>query len=103
MVDYIFKYYVIFANNMNHISNPKLMKKKIAKFKLNNFHIVANFNKTLTKDFVDDTRVQSVYAHLRNGKYLTSEYAKKAHVLFDQYYPYETFTEIIDEERYQKM
>ncbi len=78
-------------------------KEKLNAFTKTNFHVVADFDKTLTKAFVDGLKVQSVYMHLRNGKYLTPEYAEKAHALFDQYYPYEISTDITEEERYQKM
>ncbi|MFC1666114.1 hypothetical protein ACFLZF_00150 [Nanoarchaeota archaeon] len=74
------------------ISNPEKLKekkKKIIKSGANNFHIIADFDKTLTHTFADGNKVQSIIAVLRNKNYLTPDYSSKAHALFDKYHPIE--------------
>ncbi len=52
-------------------------------------HIVADFDKTLTRAFVDGSPYVSTYAILREGKYLSPEYAEKSYALYDRYHPCE--------------
>lgn len=53
------------------------------------FHILADFDQTLTQAFVDEKLVPPIISILRDGNYLTPDYAKKAHALFDKYHPVE--------------
>lgn len=64
-------------------------KKQIIKDGANNFHVIADFDRTLTKAFHGSTKTRSIIAHLRNGEYLTEDYAPRAHALFDEYHPIE--------------
>lgn len=53
------------------------------------FHVLSDFDRTLTKAFIEGKKFLSSYALIREGKYLTADYPAKAHALFDQYHPYE--------------
>lgn len=89
-----------------HINDPKQLEKKIVLFKKDGvpgFHIISDFDKTLTKAFVDKKKVRSTYSLLREGKYLTPDYPSRAYAEFDKYHPYETDTELSFEEKSAKM
>lgn len=51
----------------------------------NKLHILADFDRTLTKHFVDWEKRPSLISVLRREKYLWDEYTKKAYELFDYY------------------
>jgi len=85
------------------ISNPEALKKKIKKFTKDNFHIVADFDSTLTKAFVDGESIPSSYALVREGVYLSPEYHTKANALKDYYHPIETSFIISSREKCKKM
>lgn len=53
------------------------------------FHVVADFDRTLTSAFIEGKKFLSSYALIREGKYLTADYPLRAHALFDKYHPYE--------------
>ncbi|MEN7982589.1 MAG: hypothetical protein ABFQ65_04025, partial [Nanoarchaeota archaeon] len=78
-------------------------KKKIFKGGVNNFHVIADFDKTLTQAFTEGNKVLSIIAVLRNKNYLTEDYSGKAHTLFDNYHPYETNPDISIKEKKEKM
>lgn len=65
------------------------LKKLIAKGGVKNLHILADFDRTITRAFVNGKYVPSLTSILRDGNYLTPEYAKKAHELFNKYHPIE--------------
>jgi len=74
------------------ISNPEKLekiKKEIFKDGAEKLHILADFDKTLTTLFVHGEKVPSIISILRNGNYLTSDYAQKASELFNKYHPIE--------------
>lgn len=78
-------------NNI-HIKDAKELQQKIHTFKKagsKSFHVVADFDRTLTKAFVEGKKFLSSYALIREGKYLTPDYPAKAQALFDKYHPYE--------------
>ncbi len=54
-----------------------------------NLHILADFDQTLTKVFVNGCFVPSLISVLRDGDYLTPEYRQKAHELYNKYQPVE--------------
>lgn len=66
-------------------------------------HVLTDFDRTLTKEYVDGQRVMSMIAILRNKGVLGEEYSKKAHELFERYHPFETSSEISLEEKKSKM
>lgn len=53
------------------------------------FHVLADFDRTLTMGNVDGERSASVIAQIRNGTYLSERYTAEAHRLFEQYHPIE--------------
>lgn len=52
-------------------------------------HILSDFDRTLTNPVVNGQEIPSLISVLRDHGYLTPEYAKKAHALFDQYHSIE--------------
>ena len=74
------------------IKNPKKLeeiKKAISKDGAEKLHVISDFDRTLTYSFVDGQRRPSLIFVLRNGGYLTPDYAEKAQALFDKYHPIE--------------
>lgn len=85
-------------------------KKKFEKIKKNislggkdKIHILSDFDKTLTKGFVEGQKAHTVIAQLRQGNYLTPDYSPKAHALFDKYHPIEIDPNISFEEKKKQM
>ena len=52
-------------------------------------HVLADFDRTMTYRAINNVPTPSLIAILRNGHYLSADYAKKAHALFDKYQPIE--------------
>jgi len=69
----------------------------------NKVYIVTDFDRTLTKAFVNGNKTPSIISNLRNGNYLTSDYSKKAHSLFNKYHPIEINPKISLEEKKKEM
>jgi 5'-nucleotidase len=91
--------------NSVSIKDPKNLEKKINKFKtdgVTSFHIVADFDRTLTKAFVNG-KTHTFYELIRAGNYLSPEYVKKAYALYDKYRPIEISGTISREEKCKKM
>jgi len=92
-------------NNLT-IPNPESLKQKKQNIKeqgIKKIHILADFDRTLTKAIVNGERVPSTISCLRNGDYISEDYAKKAHELANKYYPIEIDTQVPFEEKKQKM
>ncbi len=71
---------------------------------VNKLHVVADFDGTLTKEYIDGKKVQSVISVLRDHPgYLSPEYQKQAHALFAEYFPYEKDSTLPLETRLAKM
>jgi 5'-nucleotidase len=84
------------------VSNPEELQRKINIFReqgINKIHVLADFDKTLTKEFVNGKRITSIVAILRNEGYLTPDYPEKAKELHSKYYPIEIDTSIPIEEK----
>lgn len=64
---------------------------------------MADFDRTLTTAFVNGAKTPSVISILRDGNYLTPEYAAKAHELFNHYNPIEINPKISRQEKKQAM
>jgi len=62
-------------------------------------HMLSDFDRTLLKAFVDGQKSPSVIAQIRNGKFLTPDYAPRAHALSDKYRPMEIDASIPREEK----
>ena len=88
------------------ISDEAELEKKISYIKKQSFsslHVVSDFDRTLTKAFVKGKFVPSLISVLRDGNYLTPDYAEKAHALFKKYNAIETNPEIPIEEKQAEM
>lgn len=66
-------------------------------------HILADFDKTLTKAFSNGKKRSSLISVLRDEWYLSEEYRKKAQKLFDYYNPIEIDPNINIEEKSKQM
>jgi 5'-nucleotidase len=78
-------------------------KKAIIESGVDNFHVLADFDRTLTKAFYGKEKASSIISQLRDGRYLTEDYAPRAHALFDEYHPIEIDADISLEEKKKKM
>ena len=61
------------------------MNKKIAK----SFHILSDFDGTLTMPIVRGKKVPSLISILRDNNFFSNKYRKKAHELYEKYHVYE--------------
>lgn len=88
------------------VASSKELENKIEKFskqRASSIHVLADFDQTLTKALVDGEKSPSLISILRDGNYLTADYAAKAHELFNQYHPIEIDPNISLEEKKLKM
>ena len=88
------------------ITNQSLLQEVITRMKqegAKKLHILTDFDRTLTTATVDGKPVPSLISILRNGNYLTPDYAAKAHALYNHYAPIETDLTIPTAERKQAM
>ena len=90
----------VIISNKKHLQKLKQIIKKQGKEK---FHVLVDFDRTLTKAFVNGEKFPSLMAILRDGNYLTKNYAKKANALFDKYHPIEIHPHIPDNKKIKKM
>lgn len=79
---------------MNNLftSNPQkleIIKQAISNAGVEKFHVIADFDRTLTKAMVNDEDTPSLISVLRTEKMLTPDYANKAQELFNKYHPIE--------------
>jgi cytosolic 5'-nucleotidase 3 len=68
-----------------------------------NFHVISDFDQTLTKSFVNNKKAQSSYAWVRKQQYLDPEYSKQAYLLYGKYHAFEISNDISQEEKTSKM
>ena len=66
-------------------------------------HVVSDFDRTLTKAFVDGEKISSIISQLRKGDYLSEDYVKRAYELYDKYHPIEVDAKIPLEEKKKEM
>tara|TARA_Y100000310_G_C20623956_1_gene784829 strand:- start:224 stop:1069 length:846 start_codon:yes stop_codon:yes gene_type:complete len=88
------------------ISNPKKLeeiKKKIKHGGKDKLHVIADFDRTLTKSLFEGKKSSTVIAQIRNGNYLSQDYRDRAYALFDEYHPVEISTTISLNEKKKKM
>lgn len=74
------------------ISDPERLeksKKSIAEGGAGKIHILSDFDRTLTKAFVDGKGIPSLLSILYEENYLTPDYASKAQSLYEKYHPIE--------------
>lgn len=89
-----------------HIPNPDFLNKKIEDFKKDGaegFHVISDFDRTLTPAKIKGKKFHSCIAILREQGYLTKDYAQQAFDLFDKYHPIEISNKISQEEKNKKM
>lgn len=88
------------------ISDPKELekaKKVISEAGTEKLHVIADFDRTLTTAFVKGKSVPSLISILRDGSYLTPDYARKANELYAKYHPIEIDPKIPLEEKKKAM
>ncbi|HLC78422.1 MAG TPA: hypothetical protein VJH92_04815 [Candidatus Nanoarchaeia archaeon] len=78
-------------------------KKLFAQGGLKKFHVVADFDRTLTRAYVDGEKTPSIISELRRGNYLGEDYMKKANELASFYHPIELDLKIPLHERKKAM
>lgn len=66
-------------------------------------HILTDFDRTLTKAFVNGKKVRAIITQLYEGEKLTPEYREKAQALHDKYVPIENDSSIPTEEKKKAM
>lgn len=79
--------------------NFKNKKENIKSSGVDSFQIVSDFDRTLTKAFVDGKKSNTSFAQIREGNVLPKEYEDKANALFNKYYPIEINPRIPKEEK----
>lgn len=74
------------------IPNQEYLDFLIKQFKIqgkDKIHVLADFDRTLTKCFVDGQKSSTIFAQIRNMGYLGEDYVKQANELFDHYHKIE--------------
>lgn len=88
------------------VSSPEKferVKNAIVESGAENLHILADFDRTLTKAFVGGKEVPSMISVLRDHNYLTPDYPDKAKALFTKYHAIEISNEIPKAEKIKAM
>jgi HAD superfamily hydrolase (TIGR01544 family) len=89
-----------------HITNSKEWEVKLAHFKKagsSRLHIITDFEGTLTYETYHGYKRPSLISILRDGNYLSPDYSKKAHELYNFYSKFEHEIELPLSERKQKL
>ena len=86
------------------IHNPKKKKidqivQQMAKDGVEKLHILADFDSTLTRSFVNGIPTPSIGTALRKGNFLTPDYTAKANALYDHYSKIERDPSVPKEEK----
>jgi len=79
------------------------LKKQICEDGAEKLHVLADFDRTLTTAFVNGESVPSLISVLRDGNYLTPDYAKKAQELYAKYHLIEIDQKIPPEQKKKAM
>jgi len=79
------------------------IKGEIKKAGMKNFHVIADFDKTLTKVLVNGKTIPSIISLLRDNNYISEEYSTKAKKLFAKYHPLEIDPSLSKEEKKKYM
>lgn len=88
------------------ISNAKKLektKKLILEQGKEKIHVLADFDRTLTKAFVNDKKILSIISLLRDENYLSPEYSEQAKALADKYHPIEIDSTVSNEKKKKAM
>lgn len=81
-------------NSQNDVFVPHPERLAISKLNIrrggvNKFHVLADFDNTLTRAFVNGEKAPSIIGQLRKDNYLTPDYPAQAQALYDHYAPIE--------------
>ncbi len=79
------------------------VKQRIKKAGLEHLHIISDFDKTITKVYVDGRTIPSIISLLRDNDYISEEYSLKAKELFKKYNPIEIDPSIPHEQKKKAM
>jgi cytosolic 5'-nucleotidase 3 len=88
------------------ISNQTKLQEQITKFRKdgkNKFHVLADFDKTLTTPYINGALVPSVISILRDKDYISPEYSEKAKALANHYRTIEFDSEIPEAKKRKAM
>lgn len=89
-----------------HVQNQKELNKKITKFKesgKNQFHVITDFDQTLTKGFTKEKKANTSFGQIRSGGYMPPEYLRKAYEMYNYYHPIEKSHKTPLKEKSEKM
>lgn len=81
----------------------EIAKQEISNSGLDSFHVVADFDRTLTKLFLDGHPTRSLIDLLRHEKHLSPAYDLAAQALFEKYYVIEIDPFVPDKDKAQAM
>ena len=87
-----------------HLNNEEKLKETIEKMKADGpdrLHVLADFDRTLTMAHVDGKSIPSMISILRDGNYLTPDYAAQAHALYNHYAPIESDPNVSKKDKYK--
>lgn len=90
---------IVITNQEKFEQIKSKMKKGVAEA----LHILADFDRALTKMFVNGKKVWSLQGVLRETDILPKEYSPKAQELFNYYYPLETDSSLTNQEKKRLM
>jgi len=90
---------VIFSNKEDFLEK----KQKFVSGGVNNLHVLSDFDRTLTKAFVNGKKIPSIISELRNGHYISADYATRSTKLAEIYAPIELDPKIPLDEKREKM
>lgn len=88
------------------IPNPEKLERTVKIFSKDGkdkIHILTDFDRTLTTAFINGKSVPSLISILRDGNYLTPDYAIKANELYAKYHPIEIAPKVSLEARKKAM
>lgn len=80
-----------------------MVKERIQADGVGKFHVLADFDRTLTKNFVNGEEVSSLISVLRKEGFLTPDYPAKAQGLYDHYHSIEIDPDVQYEEKKKAM
>ncbi len=89
------------------LQDSQELKRKLEQFKLGgkeNFHVLADFDRTLTRAVVNGKKIMSLMDFFRSSEdYISKEYSEKSHALANIYRPIEIDPNVPLEEKKGKM
>lgn len=79
------------------------IKELFKKQGVSKIHIISDFDRTITRAFVNGERIPSIISLLRKENYIDEDYSKRASELADKYHPIELSNKISIAEKKEKM